>query len=74
VSGRVLDVAGNPVADASVRLSAAGRMLGGPETTSAGDGSFRMPGVRDGDWKLWVASAGFAPSPATCRSTSKGSR
>jgi protocatechuate 3,4-dioxygenase beta subunit len=52
VAGRVSDGAGGPVADALVRLAPAGRTWGGPEARSCPDGSFNLPGVPDGEYRL----------------------
>ena len=60
VSGRIVSTSGEPVPDAVARLSAAGRMWGGPQTLSKSDGTFTMPGVQDGDYRLWVEAEGFA--------------
>ncbi len=60
VSGTVVDETGNPVPQAQVRLDAAGRFFGGPESRSSSDGTFTMPGVQDGDYRLWVDAEGFA--------------
>jgi uncharacterized GH25 family protein len=62
VSGRVVSTSGEPVADAVARLAAAGRFWGGPQTRTAADGSFEMPGVQDGEYRLWVEAEGFADS------------
>jgi uncharacterized GH25 family protein len=63
VSGAISDEAGNPVADAMARLVPVGRSWGGPEARSANDGSFTMPGVQDGDYRLWAEAEGYASSP-----------
>jgi protocatechuate 3,4-dioxygenase beta subunit len=60
VGGRVIDSSGAPVEEAAVRLVPAGRSWGGPESRSLADGSFVMPGVQDGDYRLWVDAQGFA--------------
>ncbi len=64
VTGQVSDTAGAAVGDAAVRLLPAGRMWGGPETISGPDGRFRLPGVEDGDYRLRVEAAGYAPHTA----------
>lgn len=57
VSGIVLDAGGEPVAEAAVRLGAAGRLA----TASTGiDGRFTVPDVRDGEHSLSVRKPGFA--------------
>jgi hypothetical protein len=50
------------VARAAVRLAPAGRGWGGPETTTEGDGRFRLGGVQDGQYRVWAESEGYAPS------------
>jgi len=62
VAGRVLDVEGRAVVGAIARLVPAGRFMGGPETKTQLDGSFTMPGVQDGDYRLWVEARGYAAS------------
>jgi protocatechuate 3,4-dioxygenase beta subunit len=61
VSGRLVGTGGRAVADADVRLSAPGRYWGGPATRSRADGTFEIPGVADGEYRLWVEAEGFAP-------------
>ncbi len=63
VSGRVLDVAGAPIAAAWVRLAAPGHFFGGPDATSGSDGSFKFESVGAGDYELSAGKRGFA-SPA----------
>jgi uncharacterized GH25 family protein len=62
VAGRVVDTTGKPVPNAAVRLMPAGRFFGGPETESGQDGRFSMPGVQDGDYRLWAQAEGYAAS------------
>jgi protocatechuate 3,4-dioxygenase beta subunit len=62
VAGRVSTVSGDPVAQAVLRLAPVGRMWGGPEGTTEADGSFRLTGVQDGQYRLWAEAEGFAPS------------
>lgn len=63
VSGRVVDEAGRGVPAAVVRLTAPGEYFGGHEKRAEADGSFELPGVRDGRYELWVHADGFAPHP-----------
>ncbi len=67
VSGTVTDSAGAPIAGAWVRLAAAGRDWGGPETKSGADGSFKCAGVGDGDYAVQAGREGFAPSDGETR-------
>jgi hypothetical protein len=62
VSGRVTDTEGNPLAGADVQLVASGRAFGGPSARSNPDGTFTMPGVRDGTYDALAAAEGFATS------------
>jgi protocatechuate 3,4-dioxygenase beta subunit len=62
VSGKVIDTAGNPIPEASVRLAPPGRPWGGPATRSERGGTFKLSGVQDGDYRLWVDAEGYAPS------------
>jgi len=62
VAGRVSDTAGGTVADALVRLVPTGRSWGGPEARTRADGSFALPGVQDGDYRVWVEAHGYAPT------------
>jgi hypothetical protein len=62
VSGRVLDAEGAPVAGAWVRLAPKGREWGGPDTTSAADGSFQIKGTTDGEYALSAGKQGYASS------------
>ena len=56
VSGRVLGPAGEPVADATVRLYAPGGQ--GGWTYSRADGAFRLE-LEDGAYRGWVVSRGY---------------
>lgn len=60
VSGRVIDTAGAPVVDATVRLVATGRYFGGPQARSDGSGDFRLAGVPDGEYELRADRDGYA--------------
>jgi protocatechuate 3,4-dioxygenase beta subunit len=60
VRGRVSDATGEAVPGAVVRLSPAGRAFGGPETITDAGGEYRMPGVQDGGYRLWVQAPGYA--------------
>jgi uncharacterized GH25 family protein len=62
VTGTVLGGEGDVVANASVRLVPTGRMWGGPETMSEADGTFNLPGVQDGSYRLWVEAESYAAS------------
>jgi protocatechuate 3,4-dioxygenase beta subunit len=62
VAGRVSDTTGGAVNDALVRLVPAGRSWGGPEVRTRADGSFMLPGVQDGDYRVWVEAHGYAPT------------
>lgn len=62
VEGRVSSTAGEPVAQAVVRLLTAGRYWGGPETTTGNDGRFVIQGVQDGQYRLRAEGEGYAPS------------
>jgi uncharacterized GH25 family protein len=74
VSGMVTSISGEPIGEAAVRLTPAGRFWGGSETVSEPDGSFTMPGVQEGDYKLWAEAEGFAPAAGRCRCRSPASR
>lgn len=60
VSGSVTDTSGTPLGGAWVQLAAAGRDWGGPETTTKPDGTFKVEGVGDGDYKINASREGFA--------------
>ena len=62
VSGRVIDPGGAPVAGASLSLVSSAREWGGPEGMSGADGTFRIAGVADGDYKVFASREGYAPS------------
>jgi protocatechuate 3,4-dioxygenase beta subunit len=71
--GRVVDVAGQPLAGAEIRLSAAERggarfmfQMGGmnrekPDVSSGADGAFRIGGLEPGEYALAVSKDGYAP-------------
>ncbi|HYO12902.1 MAG TPA: carboxypeptidase regulatory-like domain-containing protein [Thermoanaerobaculia bacterium] len=64
VTGRVVDAAGRPVADARVVLSTRGFGHGGEgpqEAASSADGSFRFPSVASGTYVLSASREGYAP-------------
>ena len=69
VSGLVTDIDGEPVADAAVRLAPVGRYYGGPEAVTGADGRFEMPGVKEGEYDLWVEAFEYAPFPGERRVT-----
>ena len=60
VTGQVFSENGDPIGTAVVRLNPAGRMWGGPETRTKGDGTFSLAGVSDGDYRLWADAEGYA--------------
>ncbi len=62
VSGTVSALDGTPVAGAIVGLAPVGRRWGGSETHSGADGTFVVPGLRNGSYELWAEAAGFAPA------------
>jgi hypothetical protein len=62
VSGTVTDASGTMLVGAIVRLAAPGREWGGPEARTAVDGSFKMVGVGDGDYKIVASREGYAAS------------
>jgi uncharacterized GH25 family protein len=62
VSGMVLSTGSEPIGEAAVRLVPAGRFWGGSEAVSEPDGSFKMPGVQEGDYRLRAEAEEFAPS------------
>ncbi len=59
VSGRVVDDAGNPLAEATVVLYGPSRGSGSAD--SAADGSFRITGVEDGSYRIRAGKPGYAP-------------
>ena len=61
VSGRVVDDDGDGVGAALIRLAPAAQPWRGPETLSEADGSFELPGVKAGDYRLQANAEGFAP-------------
>jgi len=72
VSGLVTDIAGNPIGGADLRLVTAGRSWGGPATQSSMDGTFRFPGVQDGEYAVRTEASGFAGSTGEERVTVAG--
>ena len=60
VTGRVTDEAGDAVADANVWLSPPGSYWGGHRAVTNSEGSFRLRGVRDGEYNLYGSKEGFA--------------
>ncbi|HKQ61753.1 MAG TPA: carboxypeptidase regulatory-like domain-containing protein, partial [Candidatus Polarisedimenticolaceae bacterium] len=62
VTGRVTDTAGAALSNAAVRLVRGSNFFGGSDARTGADGSFRLAGVRDGEYRLWVEAEGYAPS------------
>src|ERR1044071_439176 len=56
ITGTVLDVDSKPVAHATVTVSG-----GGPSTTTADDGSFKLAGVATANLVLEIPAEGFTP-------------
>ena len=54
IAGSVVDIDGNPVANATVTVSD-----GGPSATTAADGSFKLAGVATGNVAIAVTADGF---------------
>jgi TonB-dependent starch-binding outer membrane protein SusC len=54
IAGSVVDLDGNPIASATVTVSD-----GGPSSTTAADGSFKLPGVATGNLVIAVTADGF---------------
>jgi TonB-linked SusC/RagA family outer membrane protein len=56
ITGTVVDVDGNPVAGATVAIAG-----GGPTTTTAADGSFKLTGVATANAMIEIGASGFTP-------------
>lgn len=61
VAGSVAGPDGAPVPGATVRMDPVGRQWGGPTADAGADGTFRFPGVADGEYLLTAGAEGFAP-------------
>lgn len=60
VSGRVADVAGNPVAGAKITVSRFRPEMTRSETTSKADGSFLIRGLAEGQYSVRATADGFS--------------
>ena len=64
-TGRVADESGQPVAYATLAFADPGRRSEGEETALTGtDGTYRVEGLRETTYEVWIQAPGYAPPTA----------